>query len=487
MTSLESLQKLFARVLVALALVHVVLLAAIAAALDRPIFATAAIAALLAAAPASALAMRWPLKLSAFAIAVALVGQTSILVNLFAGHPWQVEMHFYYFAVLAMLSGFCEWSVLVAAAALVAAHHATLNWVLPEAVFPGGTNFVRVLVHAVVVVIETAMLIGIGHAISSAFRRADAASREAEGSAVEIERVKVMLDQKLADTTSRGARVNELLEQFQQSMIDSTQVLQTAADGLRVDSEGLGRAAEHASAQSAAGSEASKKTAEKVSAAAHAGEELAQTIEEVGANAAQSSQLAAKAVDEAVATKATIDELAIVAKEIGQVTELIASIASQTNLLALNATIEAARAGNAGRGFAVVAQEVKALAGQTATATQDIGRRIDAMQAATARSVDAISVISGTIRAFDQLSARIADAVAQRTAAARQIASSANSAATSVGQVDAAIGEIENVASTTVQSAGKLAGAATNVTDHSRRIRDQVSKLKEDMRAVQAA
>jgi methyl-accepting chemotaxis protein len=486
MTSLESLQNLVARILVALAWVHVVLLAAIAAALDRPIFATATIAALLAAAPALALAMRWPPKLSAFAIAVALVGQTSILVNLFGGHPWQVEMHFYYFAVLAMLSGFCEWRVLVAAAALVAAHHMSLNWLLPEAVFPGGSNFARVLVHAVVVVIETAMLIGIGHAINSAFTRADDAGRDAEKSAAEIERVKVMLDQKLADTTSHGERMNELLEQFQQSMIDSTHVLQTAAEGLRIDSEGLGRAAEHASAQSAAGSAASKETARKVSAAAQAGEELAQTIAEVGANSAQSSELAAKAVNEAVATKETIDELAVVAKEIGQVTDLIASIASQTNLLALNATIEAARAGDAGRGFAIVAQEVKALAGQTAAATQDIGRRIDAMRTATERSVDAISVISGTIRAFDQLSERIADAVTQRTAAAREIASSANSAAASVGQVDAAIGEIESVVLKTVQSAGKLAGAATNVTDQSRRIRDQVSTLKESMRAMQA-
>lgn len=486
MTSLESLQKRVAQALVALALLHVLLLAAIAAALDAPIFATVTIAALLAAAPVLALAMRWPLKLTAFAIAVALVGQTSILVNVFNGHPWQVEMHFYYFAVLAMLSGFCEWSVLIAAAALVAAHHTSLNWLLPEAVFPGGSNFVRVLVHAVVVVIETAMLIGIGHAISTAFGRADNASRDAENSAAEIERVKVMLDQRLADTTQHGQRVNELLEQFQQSMIDSTQVLQTAAEGLRTDSEGLSRAAEHASAQSAAGSAASEDTAQKVSAAAHAGEELAQTIEEVGANAAQSSKLAAKAVNEAVATKVTIDELAVVAKEIGQVTDLIASIASQTNLLALNATIEAARAGSAGRGFAVVAQEVKALAGQTAAATQDIGRRIDAMRTATERSVDAITVISGTIRAFDQLSERIADAVTQRTAAAREIASCAYSAAVSVSEVDAAISEIESVVSKTVQSAGKLAGAAADVTDQSRRIRDQVSALKENMRAMQA-
>ena len=105
------------------------------------------------------------MKLVGFALAVALAGQTSILVFLFSGHPWQVEMHFYYFAVLAMLSGFCDWPVLVAAAGLIAVHHLSLNFVLPDAVYPGGSNFLRVVVHAVVVVIETAMLIGIGYAI----------------------------------------------------------------------------------------------------------------------------------------------------------------------------------------------------------------------------------------------------------------------------------------------------------------------------------
>ena len=111
-----------------------------------------------AAVPAVLQWMRRPITTIAFAIAVALVGQTSLLVFAFNGHPWQVEMHFYYFAVLAMLSGFCDWRILVAAAGLIALHHAGLNIVLPDAVYPGGTNYFRVAVHAIAVVIETAML-----------------------------------------------------------------------------------------------------------------------------------------------------------------------------------------------------------------------------------------------------------------------------------------------------------------------------------------
>src|SRR3954454_14797302 len=103
------------------------------------------------------------------ALAVALVGQTSLLVFAFTGHPWQVEMHFYYFAVLAMLSGFCDWRILIVAAGLIAVHHLGLNFILPDAVFPGGSDYFRAIVHAIPVVIETTMLVLIGYTIRSAF------------------------------------------------------------------------------------------------------------------------------------------------------------------------------------------------------------------------------------------------------------------------------------------------------------------------------
>src|SRR6266849_5785811 len=179
MTDLRSLQLTIARVLAALGVIHVPILAIVCLLLGRDLTGNVMVCLALAAVPPVLLYAGRPLGTVAFALAVTLVGQTSLLVYAFSGHPWQVEMHFYYFAVLAMLSGFCDWHVLLLAAGLIAIHHAGLNDFLPSAVYPGGSNFARVAVHAIIVVVENAMLFGIGYTIRSAFEAARRAHGEA--------------------------------------------------------------------------------------------------------------------------------------------------------------------------------------------------------------------------------------------------------------------------------------------------------------------
>jgi methyl-accepting chemotaxis protein len=486
MTELEIFQRRIVRVLIALAFVHVPILCAVALSLGRDLISIGGLALVSAAIPAVLMLLVRPLHVVFFALAIALVGQTSLLVYAMSGHPWQVEMHFYYFAVLAMLAGFCDWMVLLTAAALIAVHHLSLNIVLPWAVYPGGTDYARVIVHAVVVVVETAILIVIGETIRGAFIKAGEARKAAEIAAAELARVGDQRERTLTETTARAEQLGTLLDRFYREMTQATEALHSAAEDLEADSGGLGRAATHASAQSITAAVGSEETAAKVTSTANAGEELAQSISEVGANAARSSELAAHAVTEAEKTNATIDELALVSSEIGKVTELINAIAAQTNLLSLNATIEAARAGEAGRGFAVVAQEVKVLAGQTAGATQDIGKRIEAMQNATIRSVEAIQAITGTIRELDLFSTKIAAAVEQQATAAQEIAENANAASSSVQQVNGAIVELETVAKQTLQASTRLNKAARNIGAQTKKIREQVQAFTNDIHAIPA-
>src|SRR2546423_1737876 len=168
-STLEAFQGKVALALTALAVIHVPILFVVCWFLHHDPLGNGLVALALAAVPLALLWARRSLTVVAFALAITLAGQTSLLVYAFSGHPWQVEMHFYYFAVLAMLSGFCDWRVLILAAGLISLHHGSLDFILPQAIYPGGSNLARVAVHALIVVVEVVMLIGIGRAIRSAF------------------------------------------------------------------------------------------------------------------------------------------------------------------------------------------------------------------------------------------------------------------------------------------------------------------------------
>ncbi len=484
--SLETLRIVVAKVLIALAVLHVPALVAIAAMRGFDVKATAAAAVAFAAVPALLYRFKHRMIVVAYALSVGLVGQTSLLVFLMKGHPWQMEMHFYYFAVLAMLSGFCGWRTVTLTAGLIVAQHLGFNWLLPEALYSGGGDYQRVLLHAWVILVESVMLIAIGTIIRDAFGELDKTRAEAEQSATALAQAADAREVMLTETTQRANETRALLDSFEHEMSGAIDALHASAAGLMGNADRLGASSAKTSAQVITVLAVSEETSRTVDMVAAAGHELSRTINEVGVSAAKSSALAAEAVAEAERTSMTMDEMAAVSAEIGAVTGLISGIAAQTNLLALNATIEAARAGEAGRGFSVVALEVKALANQTAKATQEIAQRVSAMQDTSNRSVVAIQAVSTKIHQLDQVAASIAQAVDEQVSGTEGIAANVSAAATGVGHVEKSIASIEQLTDTNAQDVMQVNTAAQQVALQTKRIRERVRAFTADIERLRA-
>ncbi|MBV9556698.1 MAG: hypothetical protein JO254_06430 [Pseudolabrys sp.] len=485
-SSLEAFRRVVAQGLIVLAFAHVPLLTGIAFVRNENTLSVAAVSLLLAAMPAALLVLSRPLLTVGLALAVALVGQTSLLVYTMQGHPWQIEMHFYYFAVLAMLSGLCGWRVLMLAALLIAAQHLLFNSLLTEALYAGGTDYGRVIVHAIIVVIETAVLLIIGALIRGAFARIEDMRGSAERDAGELQRASYERERALANQTDRADQTRALLLRFEDEISASIEALHGSAVSLHDSANHLGASSAQASRQVGGVTATSKDTARKVESAAEAGSQLSRTINEVGESAARSSGLASSAVQEAARASATMSDMVAVTGEISKVTELITGIAAQTNLLALNATIEAARAGEAGRGFSVVAQEVKALASQTARATQEIAERIDAMKKASDRSVGAIDGVLARVRELENVANGIAAAVQEQVAATEEIAANVDAAAQGVGQVEQSMADIEALTAANGQAVERAGMVAKTVTQQTATIRDRVKAFTAEIERLRA-
>jgi len=258
---------------------------------------------------------------------------------------------------------------------------------------------------------------------------------------------------------------------FETSIGGLVTTLSGAATHLESLARSMAGASETAAHQASGVAQSSEQAGASVATVAAAAEQLTASIGEIGRQVTQSSQITHRAVSEARRTDSIVHDLAQGAQKIGQVVDLISSIAGQTNLLALNATIEAARAGDAGRGFAVVASEVKSLAGETARATAEIGSQISQVQNATSQAVEAIRSITTTIEEVASIATSIAAAVEQQGAATAEIArsvqemtTSTQSATTNIAEVGRSVNETGSVAGQVLNAAAGLSGQSTQLT-----------------------
>ncbi|MGJ4941577.1 methyl-accepting chemotaxis protein [Bradyrhizobium sp. HKCCYLS1011] len=302
---------------------------------------------------------------------------------------------------------------------------------------------------------------------------------------IETERMRAeqaLLEQRQAE--QRKTDMNRLAQDFEAAIGQIVETVSSASTELEASAATLTQTAQRGQTLATTVASASEEAAASAQSVASATEQLSSSVNEISRQVQESARIAGDAVGQAQRTNERVGELSKAASRIGDVVELISSIAGQTNLLALNATIEAARAGEAGRGFAVVASEVKALADQTAKATEEIGRQISGIQAATEESVDVIREISGTIGRLSEIAATIASAVEQQGAATQEISRNVQQTAEGTHRVSSNITEVQHGAAETGSASTQVLSAAQSLANESSRLKLEVGKF---LTTVQAA
>jgi methyl-accepting chemotaxis protein len=302
---------------------------------------------------------------------------------------------------------------------------------------------------------------------------------------LEVERMRAdQLVTEKRNTERRKADMYKLADDFEGAVGEIIETVSSASTELEASASTLTSTAERAQGLATMVAAASEEASTNVQSVAAATDELTSSVNEISRQVQESARMAGEAVDQARKTNDRVGELSKAAARIGDVVELINTIAGQTNLLALNATIEAARAGEAGRGFAVVASEVKALAEQTAKATGEIGQQISGIQAATRESVGAIKEISGTIERLSEISSTIAAAVEEQGAATQEISRNVQQAALGTQQVSSNITDVQRGASETGSASSQVLSAAQSLSGDSNRLKLEVGKFLHSVRAA---
>jgi methyl-accepting chemotaxis protein len=418
-------------------------------------------------------------------IAVALIGEVSLFTYQLGGHAWQSDMHMYFFAALACLVAYCDYRPVALGAISISLHHLVLNFVFPAAIYPGGADFGRAMLHVVIVGIEAAVLIWLARKLADLFAMAAQKTAEAEaavaaGTQANAERIETDKHSKQERDDARRT----LASTFEQNVGRIVEAVAIAVTDVHALSTSISNNNRATTEQTVAAAMASTRASSNVETVAAATEELTASIGEIAKQVSRSAEIAGKAAEEAKRTNSVVEGLATGTQKIGEVVTLIQNIASQTNLLALNATIEAARAGEHGRGFAVVASEVKALANQTAKATEEISAQVQNIQNATGDAVNAIQAIVGTIAEIDEISSQISIAVDQQGAATREIAGNVLQAASGTQEVSQNIQNVAQASDEASGAANRLLESANGLSSQSGRLKTEVHQFIDSLRVA---
>jgi methyl-accepting chemotaxis protein len=417
--------------------------------------------------------------------AVAVSLSVAVLVYQMTGHPWQIDLHMYFFASLAIMVVLADSRALLVSAAVIAVHHLALNFLLPLAIFPDGADLMRVVLHAVVVVVETGALYWLCERLVAGFSTAETSLEKASEALAQVEALTEERAQAEAkQQEERRQQMLQVADDLEHEVRGVLESVSTAAAQANAASTQVKSATDAATDRCEAVSQASAESASSVQVVAAATEELGASISQIADRISDSSHAARAAVSETDTAVDAADRLNEATDQIGRVINLIEDIASQTNLLALNATIEAARAGEAGKGFAVVASEVKGLATQTAKATEDIAKTIESMHEIANAVTGAIDAIRTRISDIDERSSAVSVAIEEQTQATTEISRNTDAAAQSAGAVDENIGQVLAQTRASSSSAAEIATVIDEMNARTGTLQGSLDALLQRLRAA---
>lgn len=446
-------------------------------------------------------------------MAVGLGLTVAFMVYQLTGHPWQIDMHMYFFAAFATVGVFCNWRPLVGYASIVAAHHLLINVLLPQAIFPGSGDLGRVVMHAIILIVQAVALIWLAQRQTQAFNNAEnaiVAARKAEAEAERLAAEQRLSSDAAVETAARQSAIqdrvvseiseglarlakgdlktaihshasdpfpteyetlresyNEVLQQLGQVMTE----IELVADGVRTGSDEIDQAAQHLAVRAetqAATLEQSAAALQQLTTSVKNSAVRASEAESAGSENYSQAQDGARIVKEAIEAMRAIENSA---KQITSIIDVIENISFQTNLLALNAGVEAARAGDAGRGFAVVASEVRGLAQRSSASANEIRTLI----AESAKHVQAGSLlVEKTGSSLDGI-LKIAVNV---QAMMGEISSSSREQSVGLGEINSGVIQLDQVTQQNAAVAEETTAAATSLKQKAADLLHAISRLQ---------